>query len=102
MFLVIYRWHVRLGKEDQFQSAWHRGTIAITRKFGSFGSRLGRTEDGAFVGVAEWPSEESWRSAMAQGMRHDDAEAHQLFVDAMDGGESVMTLTLLDDLTARP
>ena len=103
MFLVLYKWHVKRGMEEQFREAWRRGTRAITRRYGSYGSRLCRDAEGAFVGAAEWPSEDVWREAMAKGMEHDDVEAHQMFEDAtLDGGAPVLTLTILDDLLRRP
>ncbi len=103
MFLVLYRWHVKPGLEEQFREAWRRGTRAITRRYKSYGSRLCREADGAFVGAAEWPSEAVWLEAMAQHMEHDDVEAHHMFVDAIkDGGAPVLTLEILDDLLRRP
>jgi len=103
MFLVLYKWHVKPGMDEQFREAWRRGTRAITQKYKSYGSRLCRDPDGAFVGAAEWPSEAIWQSAMAQSMEYDDAEARRMFLDAIvDGGEPVMTLTILDDLLQRP
>ncbi|HWU24960.1 MAG TPA: antibiotic biosynthesis monooxygenase [Rhizomicrobium sp.] len=103
MFLVLYRWHVKPGYEDQFREAWRRGTHAITRRYHSYGSRLCRQADGAFVGAAEWPDEAAWRAAMAQHMAHDDLEADQKFNEAIeDGGAPLLTLTILDDLLQRP
>jgi hypothetical protein len=104
MFLVLYQWRIKPGKEEQFREAWRRGTLAITKRYQSFGSRLGRTADGRFVGAAEWPDEQSWRTAFSNKMAHDDHEAHALLLDAvLDGGNPVLAMTVLDDWrTNRP
>jgi hypothetical protein len=103
MFLVLYEWHAKPGKEAQFEEAWRRGTQAITRKFGSYGSRLGRTSDGRYVGAAEWPDEAIWKAAMDVGMAYDDPEASTLFDDAtQDGGAPILGMTILHDLLVRP
>ena len=37
MFIAVYWWRVKPGKEDQFRQAWRRGTELITARYGSFG-----------------------------------------------------------------
>lgn len=104
MYVAVYAWRVKPGKEEQFREAWRRGTRAITRLYGSCGSRLHRDEKGRFIGVAEWPDEATWRAAFEAKMVYDDPEARAMFVDALeDGGhELVANMELLDDLlTAR-
>jgi len=99
MFLVIYEWRAKPGKEQLFQEAWRRGTVAITRRYRSHGSRLCRTADGRFVGAAEWPDEQAWLAAMSLGMDHDDAEARAMLDEAvLDGGAPVFAMTVIDDL----
>jgi hypothetical protein len=103
MFLAVYAWRAKPGKEDQFREAWRRGTLAITARYASFGSRLCRDADGRFIGVAEWPNEASWRAAMATGMAHGDNEAHDMLLDAvLDGGSPILAMPVLDDLLRRP
>jgi hypothetical protein len=103
MFLVIYEWRAKPGKEALFRKAWRRGTVAITARYGSHGSRLCQTSDGRFVGVAEWPDEAGWRTAMAKGMAHDDLEAQAMLAEAVqDGGAPILAMPVLDDLIRRP
>ena len=103
MFLVIYEWRAKPGKAQLFQEAWRRGTVAITRRYGSHGSRLCRTSDGRFVGAAEWPDEQAWRAAMSRGMDHDDAEARAMLEEAvLDGGAPVFAMDVIEDLVVRP
>ena len=46
MFIALYRWKLKPGKEEQFREAWSQVTIAIREQSGSLGSRLHRSEDG--------------------------------------------------------
>ena len=105
MFVAVYWWRVHPGKEEQFQAAWHRGTELITRKDGSYGSRLHRDRDGRFVGYAEWPDEATWRRAFAQKMAYDEPETRAAFVDAIleapAPSEPMFTMTVVDDLLVR-
>ena len=52
MFVAAYWWEVHPGKEDQFRSAWRRGTELIREKYGSLGSRLHRE---AREATPDWP-----------------------------------------------
>ena len=83
MFVVVYWWRVKAGKEEQFREAWRRGTLEIARIYGSLGSRLHRERDGRFIGVAEWPDRETWQRAADVKMIYDDKEARRMFVDAI-------------------
>jgi hypothetical protein len=102
MYVAVYGWRVKPGKEEQFREAWRRGTRAITRTYGSFGSRLHRAEDGRFIGYAEWPDAATWREAYAKRMVYDDPEARALFIDALEEdsrpGELIAAMEVLDDL----
>ena len=100
MYVAVYAWRVKPGKEEQFREAWRRGTRAITRLYGSFGSRLHRADDGRFIGYAEWPDEATWRAAFEAKMVYDDPEARAMFVDALEGGqhELIANMEVLDDL----
>ena len=91
------------GKEAQFRAAWRRGTELITARYGSFGSRLHRTADGRFVGVAEWPDEESWRTAFEAKMAYDEPETRRAFLDAIAEApaEPMLIMEVTDDLLQR-
>lgn len=106
MYVAVYAWRVKPGQEERFREAWRRGTRAITRLYGSLGSRLHRAEDGRFIGYAEWPDEAAWRSALAAKMVYDDPEARAMFVEALEeggrSGELIAAMEVTDDLlTAR-
>jgi heme-degrading monooxygenase HmoA len=105
MFVAVYWWRVHPGKEEQFREAWRRGTEAITRIYGSYGSRLHQNSDGRFVGYAEWPDEQSWQAAFDRKMVYDDKEARAMFVDAVAEAPAdhapVFAMTVTDDLLLR-
>jgi hypothetical protein len=103
MFVAVYGWRIKPGKEEQFREGWRRGTAAIVKKYSSFGSRLHREADGRFIGYAQWPDEKSWR-AFFDNPEPADRDASALFVDAMEAGprEPLMKLTVLDDMLVHP
>ena len=100
MFAVIYRWRVIPGMEAQFEAGWKRGTAAIAREFGGWGSRLHGAGDGVYIAYAQWPDEETWRKATAQGMRHSDTEAASMYRAAIapDGFETLFAMPVKADL----
>lgn len=67
MFIALYRWKLKPGKEEQFREAWSEVTLAIREKFGSLGSRLHHSEDGTWVAYAQWPTKELWQAERSFG-----------------------------------
>jgi hypothetical protein len=55
VFAVIYRWEVDPDREEQFQAGWRRCSTALQSTFGSYGSRLHRSDDGLWVAYGRWP-----------------------------------------------
>jgi hypothetical protein len=102
MFVAVYWWRIKPGKEEQFRKAWRRGTELITARYGSFGSRLHRERDGRFVGYAQWPDEETWQRAFDAKMFYDDAATRAQFVDAIAeapaDGRPAFLMQITDDL----
>lgn len=60
IFVAIYRWKIKSGKEELFKSAWAKMTKLILENCGSLGSRLHLGEDGIWYAYAQWPSKEAW------------------------------------------
>ena len=63
MFVVVYRWRVAAGAEQQFQQAWELLTRELLVSAGSLGSRLHRSSDRVWVAYAQWPSRDAWERA---------------------------------------
>lgn len=104
MFVVVYWWRVKPGKEDQFREAWRRGTRQIAQIYGGLGSRLHQEQDGRFVAMAEWPDQATWQRAIEAKMVYPDKDARALFVDAIaevpPGNKPAFTMEVTDDLLA--
>jgi len=59
MIRVMYRWTIKLGREDEFIRNWEAGTRRIRETFaGSFGSMMLRSAKNRehFYGVRRWES----------------------------------------------
>jgi heme-degrading monooxygenase HmoA len=101
MFVVVYGWRVKPGKENQFREGWRRATEAIVKRYGSYGSRLHRADDGRFVAYAMWPDEAAWQ-AFFDNKTPSDPQASALVRDAVaeetPGGEPLFKLNVTDDL----
>jgi heme-degrading monooxygenase HmoA len=73
VFIVIYRWRLKEGRESVFRQGWCEMTGSIYIMRGSLGSRLHRSEDGTWVAYAQWPDEETWRKAREGGTANEAA-----------------------------
>jgi heme-degrading monooxygenase HmoA len=67
MFVVLYKWKLRPGQEEEFVEAWSRVSDLLLNERGSLGSRLHIGNDGLWYSYAQWPSAEVRREAFAQG-----------------------------------
>jgi hypothetical protein len=64
-FVAVYRWHVSPELSLAFEQWWRDGTDAL-KQSGSFGSTLGQDDDGAYIGIAVWPDDQTRRRAFAE------------------------------------
>jgi quinol monooxygenase YgiN len=101
MFVVLYRWRIRSGKEEQLRAAWASATRKIMTRYGALGSRLHRAEDGSWVAYAQWPDRERWLL-----MRSSPPVAPEEFAVMRDIEEDpgafpfpFLTMVLTDDVT---
>jgi heme-degrading monooxygenase HmoA len=81
----IYRIGVKQGREDDFQKAWLKASIAINAKMkGARGSLLmqDRKKQSTFVEVVRWDSLEDWKAFIAAEPA--DPEAFSTIFGAMD------------------
>lgn len=62
MFCVVYRFHVRQDKEEQFQAGWKELTEILKEQNGALGSRLHRDSNSDWIAYAQWPDEQTWSS----------------------------------------
>ncbi len=59
MFVVVYRWRLKSGREREFTRSWEALTEAIRRDCGSHGSALFRGNDETHSAIAIWPDRET-------------------------------------------
>jgi heme-degrading monooxygenase HmoA len=67
MFVVLYKWRLRPGHEDEFVQAWSRVSELLLKERGSLGSRLHFGSDGLCYSYAQWPSAQARKEAFARG-----------------------------------
>jgi Antibiotic biosynthesis monooxygenase len=89
MFAVLYRFKLKAGTEPAFREAWRTGTHAIRSRYGTSGSRLHRTDDGALLAYAVWPDRAAWEKA-------------QTLASASPESGAVMRACMAEPLTTTP
>lgn len=63
MVVILYRWRIKAGFEEQFIFAWAEVTDYILKNYNSLGSRLHQDKEGIFYGYAQWKSLEQRENA---------------------------------------
>jgi hypothetical protein len=96
MFIALYRWKVKEGREKDFQEGWRRRTEEIYRHCDSLGSRLHRAEDGVWVAYAQWPDRRTYDAA--QSIPVTDVEARALFRESLEESYPDIYMNVVDDL----
>lgn len=100
MFIAVYRWKIKEGKEAEFQEAWLTLTKAIYEKRGSLGSRLHKAEDGTWLGYAQWGSKAIYDTAFAQGSA--DPQTSALMTACIESSQSPLFLEVVSDFLQTP
>lgn len=100
MFCVVYRFHVKSGKEAQFREGWRLVTRKLREENNSLGSRLHKDENGVFIAYAQWPDRNTWDSAENHS---DEAERgrsmmRDSYADGWQSAEVLHQLEMVDDL----
>ncbi len=98
MFVVIYHWKLKEGKDLEFREAWRQATRAIYSKKGSLGSQLMQAVDGTYYGVARWPSRDLW--LLRSNPEPADPLASQVMADLIETTYPPVELDVTDDMLA--
>lgn len=66
MFAVIYRFYIKPGREEEYQTYWNQVANYFIQHRGSIGSSLHKTEEGMWLAYSRWPDkatrDASWSS----------------------------------------
>ena len=96
MFIALYHWRVKTGKEGNFQEGWHQRTLEIYRQCGSLGSRLHRADDGTWFAYAQWPDRETYDAINA--IPPTENRSRKLFRESIEYAYPDVYLNVVDDL----
>ena len=99
MFIAVYRWKLKEGREQIFREGWRRRTEEIYRRCGSLGSRLHRAEDGTWVAYAQWPDRRTWEDASR--VTAADTDAVKLIRESVEMSHPALLMEVADDLLRR-
>jgi hypothetical protein len=98
-FIVLYRWRVKRGCEQQFIERWSLNTQWL-REQGSFGSRLHRGVDGLFYSYAQWPDAQTRANAFAREVEEPSHQSTSEFIE--ESFPEVILEPVADYLVAPP
>ncbi|MEQ8324334.1 MAG: antibiotic biosynthesis monooxygenase [Vicingaceae bacterium] len=96
-FAVVYRFDVKEGREDVFESSWRSLTELIYKYEGSLGSRLHKHGSNHYIAYALWPSREKWKgygSSMPEKSQRFSEQMHE----ACNSIEVLYELDVVEDL----
>lgn len=63
MYIVMFEFVIKAGKESDFLAAWPKVTQGIYLFKGSLGSRLHKDESGKWIAYAQWPGKDVYEQA---------------------------------------
>ncbi|MEJ0023571.1 MAG: antibiotic biosynthesis monooxygenase family protein [Alphaproteobacteria bacterium] len=75
MYVVIYRWSLKPGREDGFRQAWAEITRVARAQCGSFGSALFRETGGDWIAIARWPDKAAMEACWQKNVVNPEAVA---------------------------
>lgn len=94
MFVAVYLFNAKPGLEKEFEQAWSERTIEIQKTMGSLGSRLHKSDDGTYVGYAQWSSRQVWESLNDTK----DTPAKLKMRETCQDVKTILRLDVIDDL----
>lgn len=70
MFVVLYKFQVIEGLEKDFENEWKKLTYAFMEHAGGLGSRLHKNTGDIYIAYAQWPDQDSWKTARTKLPEH--------------------------------
>ena len=84
MYIVMFEFVVKPGREAEFLAAWPKVTQGIYLFKGSLGSRLHKSEAGQWIAYAQWPDRDTYERAATTEMNDTYHAEHQAMRDALN------------------
>lgn len=72
MLTVSYRFKTHPQKNEAFEESWKEVTQLIYQHCGSLGSRLYKSSEDSYFGIAQWPDKITWKESDASSFDMDN------------------------------
>ena len=95
MYVVLYQFQVKTGRENDFRQHWNRLTQAMLMETNSVGARLHAGEHGTFVAYVQWPTKESYEQQ--KDLSRPAVEARTAMLEACDDIRGIQTMELIEE-----
>jgi heme-degrading monooxygenase HmoA len=98
MYLTLYQWKVKPGKESQFIQAWARLTEHLQLKTPSLSGSLHKTIQGSYVALIEWPSQKDWEHQSSVSI---DLSLQKEMMETVEDIEALFAMERVKTITAK-
>lgn len=98
MYVTLYQWRIKTGKEKQFSEAWTKLTQQLQATVPGLSGRLHKTPQGSFLATIDWPSLQAWESQDAKNI---DFSLQQQLMDSIEDVESVIPMEVVSEIGPR-
>jgi len=95
VFLTIYQWRIKPGKEEQFIDTWTAMTVSLKTKIPELTACLGRTPQQSLLAMVRWPSQKAWESQDAKNI---DIFLQNKLLECIEDVENVIPLEMIEEI----
>ncbi len=97
MFIVIYSFQVKKGRENDLRKSWTEMTKLIIKYKGALGFRLHQADNNLFIAYAQWPDKATWENK-TNLMPKIAKEYSQYMTDCCTKIKTEYTMKVVEDL----
>lgn len=98
MYITLYQWQLKPGKEQQFIEAWTRLTTQLQNTAPQVSAKLLKTLQGEWVALIEWPSQKEWESQTNENI---DLLAQQSLMECVQELQNLVPMEVIKHLKPR-
>ena len=99
MYITLYQWQLKPGKEQQFIEAWTRLTTRLQNTAPQVSAKLLKTLQGEWVALIEWPSQKEWESQTNENI---DLLAQKSLMECVQELQNLVPMEVVKNLKPRP